>query len=188
MVQESDIEKAVVSILGAIGEDPQRQGLRDTPQRVARMYAELFSGVGVDPVQAITTVFEEEDSRGDPVIVREVPFFSVCEHHLLPFFGQAHIGYIPEGKIAGASKLVRALEVVGHRPQMQERMTAQMADAIQSALKPDGVAVVIEAEHLCLAMRGVKKSGSLILTAATRGPFAHSSVSSEALLALVQGK
>ena len=187
MVLEGDIEKAVSSILEAIGEDPQRQGLRDTPQRVARMYGELFADVGVDPIEALTTVFEEESS-GDPVIVREVPFFSVCEHHLLPFFGHAHMGYIPEGKIAGVSKLVRALEVVGHRPQLQERMAAQMADAIHTVLRPDGVVVVIEAEHLCMTMRGVKKGGSLILTAATRGPFARASVSREGLLALVQGK
>ena len=187
MIREREIEEAVASIIVAIGEDPQREGLRDTPQRVARMYADLFAGVADDPADALTTVFEEEDLR-DPVVLREVSFFSVCEHHLLPFFGQVHMGYIPSGRVAGASKLIRALEVVARRPQLQERMTAQLADAINTALSPDGVVVVIEAEHLCMVMRGVKNLRSRVLSTATRGSFVGGSLDREGLLALVQGR
>ena len=171
MLDGRSIQSAVAAILEAVGEDPAREGLRDTPRRVASMYAELFSGIGVDPRSALNTVFEEEEPNDAVVIVREVPFFSMCEHHLLPFFGQAHMGYIPDGKIAGASKLARALEVVARRPQLQERMTNQLTDAIHDVLSPDGVGVVIEAEHLCMAMRGVRKEGSIIVTSATRGSF-----------------
>ena len=131
-----------------------REGLKGTSQRVARMYGELFSGVGVDPRSALDAVFEEDGQRGEAVIIRDVDFFSTCEHHLLPFFGRVHIGYIPDGKIAGVSKLVRALEVVSRRLQVQERMTNQLADAIYDVLQPDGAAVVVEAQHLCMSMRG----------------------------------
>ena len=166
-----------------MGDDPLREGLKGTPQRVARMYLELFSGIAVDPRSVIDTLFEEEHPE-EIVILREVPFFSMCEHHLLPFFGQAHMGYIPDGRIAGASKLARALDVVARRPQLQERMTSQLAEAIHDVLRPDGVAVVIEAEHLCMSMRGVKKKGSHIVTSATRGLFEKHGISRSKLLTL----
>ena len=186
MVDENRIEKAVLTILEALGEDPSREGLASTPRRVARMYAELFSGMSVSPMAVIDTIFEEEVAgQEEVVIVRDVPFFSMCEHHLLPFFGQAHMGYIPDGKIAGASKLARALEVVSRRPQLQERMTSQLADAIHDALKPEGVGVVIEAEHLCMSMRGVKKKGSLIVTASARGRFEGRGISKSEFLNLL---
>ncbi len=185
MTQEDQIRQGVAAIIGAVGEDPNREGLRDTPRRVAKLYREIFSGVGVDPVEAFTTVFEEEHDHS-VVILKDVSFYSMCEHHLLPFFGVAQMGYIPAGKISGASKLVRALELVARRPQLQERMTSQLADAIHSALQPDGVAVVIEAEHFCMTMRGVQKPGSRILTSAVRGPFSTSDMGPSEFLALLQ--
>ena len=149
------------------------------------MYLELFSGVGADPAQAIDAVFEEESH--DPVVMRDVSFYSVCEHHLLPFFGHAHLAYIPNGKIAGLSKLARALEVAVRRPQVQERLTGQLADAIYTSLSPQAVAVKLEAEHLCLAMRGVRKPGSLVVTTAIRGTFASPGLDRGDLLALLRG-
>ena len=187
MVEEQRVQSAVKAILEAIGDDPLREGLRNTPQRVARMYGEIFSGIGVDPRSALDTVFEGEGHPGDVVILRDVPFFSMCEHHLLPFFGRAHMGYIPDGNIVGASKLARALELVARRPQLQERMTGQLADAIHDVLSTDGAAVVIQAEHLCMSMRGVKKEGSLIVTSATRGPFEKRGISRAEFLATLQG-
>jgi GTP cyclohydrolase I len=148
------------------------------------MYAELFSGIGLDPVEAIDTVFEEE--HPDPVVLRNVPFYSVCEHHLLPFFGQAHLAYIPNGKIAGLSKLARALEIAARRPQVQERLTSQVADAVLAALNPKGVIVEVEAEHLCMSMRGVKKPGSRMVTTAVRGDFASCNFDRDSLLALLR--
>ena len=147
------------------------------------MYEGIFSGVGVSAEGAIDTVFDAESN--DLVIVRGLVFYSVCEHHLLPFFGEARLGYIPSGKIAGISKLARALEVAAHRPQVQERLTADVADAIFNVLKPDGVVVELEAEHLCMAMRGVKKPGTRVLTSATRGEFKNYSSGHEGLLALM---
>ena len=149
------------------------------------MYLELFSGVGVDPAGAIDAVFEEESH--DPVVMRDVSFYSVCEHHLLPFFGHAHLAYIPNGKIAGLSKLARALDVAARRPQVQERLTGQLADAIYTSLSPQAVAVKLEAEHLCLAMRGVRKPGSLVVTTAIRGTFASPGLDRRDLLALLRG-
>ena len=148
------------------------------------MYGELFSGIGIDPAEAIDTVFEEDTS--DPVLLRDVSFYSVCEHHLLPFFGKANLAYIPDGKIAGISKLARTLEVAARRPQVQERLTSQVADAIFSVLNPKGVAIEIEAEHLCMAMRGVGKPGSRVVTTALRGNFENSDMSRDALLALLR--
>jgi len=173
----------VAELLAAIGDDPTREGLLDTPDRVARMYEGLFSGIGVNTDDAIDTVFEAESQ--DPVIVRGLGFYSVCEHHLLPFFGEARMGYIPSGKIAGISKLARALEVSAHRPQVQERLTADVANAIFNVLQPDGVVVELEAEHLCMAMRGVKKPGTRVLTSATRGEFKNYPSGREGLLALM---
>ena len=170
-------------ILSAIGEDPSREGLVGTPNRVARMYESMFSGVRISIEEAIDTVFEAE-SR-DPVLVRSLGFYSICEHHLLPFFGEARLGYIPGDKIAGISKLARALEVAALRPQVQERLTSDVADAIFNVLKPHGVVVELEAEHLCMAMRGVKKPGTRVLTSATRGEFKNHSLGQEGLLNLM---
>ena len=188
MVAEEPIRSAVASILQAIGEDPLREGLKDTPSRVARAYAELFSGIALDPRASLDTLFEEEDDSEEVVIVRDVPFYSMCEHHLLPFFGRAHMGYIPDGRIVGASKLARALEVLARRPQLQERMTSQLADAIHEVLRPDGAAVILEAEHLCMAMRGVKKGGSFIVSSAVRGAYDKRGVSRGELLAQLRGR
>ena len=173
-------------LLEAIGEDPGREGLRQTPQRVARMYQALLSGTGADPKGAIDAVFEAEGH--DPVVLSNIPFYSICEHHLLPFFGLAHLAYIPNGKIAGLSKLARALEVASHRLQVQERLTGQVADAIFSVLSPDGVAVEMEAEHLCMSMRGVQKPGIRVVTSAVRGRFERwpHSPSRDGLVALLR--
>ncbi|MCH8106980.1 MAG: GTP cyclohydrolase I FolE [Chloroflexi bacterium] len=184
VIQEQRIQEAISSLLEAIGEDPRRQGLQQTPERVARMYQELFSGIGVDPGEAIDTVFEAENQ--DPVVLRDIPFHSICEHHLLPFFGMAHLAYIPNGKIAGLSKLARSLEVATRRLQVQERLTAQVADAIAQALNPSGVAVELEAEHLCMSMRGIQKPGNRVITTAVRGPFANGGLGREGLLALLK--
>ena len=167
-----------------MGEDPQRQGLRDTPQRVARMYGELFSGVGIDPQDAIDAVFDEESS--DPVVLRNVSFYSMCEHHLLPFFGTARMAYIPNGRIAGISKLSRALDLACRRPQVQERLTGEVADAICAALAPQGVVVELEAEHLCMAMRGVQKPGARMVTTAVRGNFPDGRWTHDSLLSLLR--
>jgi GTP cyclohydrolase I len=183
---EGSIKQAIQSILEAIGEDLNRPGLRETPQRVAKMYEELFSGMGQDPREVLSTGFEE--NHQEVVVLRDIPFYSMCEHHLLPFFGVAHIGYIPKGWIVGASKLVRALEVVAHRPQIQERLTGQMADAVYDAVHADGVVVVVSAEHLCMSMRGVHKPGTHIVTVATRGSFPKQSLDRSELLALLQGR
>ena len=158
--------------------------MRETPQRVARMYGELFCGVGVDPREAIDAVFDEEST--DPVVLRDVSFYSMCEHHLLPFFGTARLAYIPNGRIAGISKLARALDLACRRPQVQERLTGEVADAIYSALAPQGVAVELEAEHLCMAMRGVQKPGSRMVTTAVRGSFAGGRWNQDSLLALLR--
>ena len=172
--------------MAAIGEDPDREGLLHTPDRVARMYEGLFSGVGINTDEAIDTVFEAESQ--DPVVVNGLVFYSVCEHHLLPFFGEARLGYVPNGKIAGISKLARALEVAAHRPQVQERLTADVANAIFNVLQPDGVVVELEAEHLCMAMRGIKKPGTRVLTSATRGEFKNYPSGREGLLALMHSR
>jgi len=174
MVDQAKIRQAVALIIEAIGEDPEREGLQRTPERVAEMYAELFSGLGQDPREELATGFGE--GHREMVLVKDIPFYAMCEHHLLPFYGLAHVGYIPNvnGRVVGASKLARVVEIVAHRPQLQERMTTQIAEAMVEALNPDGVAVVIEAEHLCMTMRGVKKAGSLMTTSAVRGVFERS--------------
>ena len=176
----------MAEILAAIGEDSDREGLQDTPARVARMYESLFSGVGMNTDDAIDAVFEAESH--DPVIVSGLIFYSVCEHHLLPFYGEARLGYVPNGKIAGISKLSRALEVASHRPQVQERLTAEVVDSIFNVLQPDGVVVELEAEHLCMAMRGVKKPGTRVLTSAVRGEFKNYPLGQEGLLALMHSR
>ena len=180
------IERAVRDMLGAIGEDPEREGLRDTPARIARMYAEIFAGLDEDPAQHLAVGFSE--GHDEMVILRDIPFYSTCEHHLVPFHGLAHVGYVPNGRVAGISKLARVVETLAKRPQLQERLTSQVADVLMDALQPDGVAVVVEAEHLCLTMRGVKKPGSRMVTSAVRGSFKRSAVTRAEFLSLVQGR
>ena len=169
VIDETKLRAAVTSMIEAIGEDPGREGLADTPRRVAEMYAELFDGLGQDPEEVLATGFEE--GHHEMVVVAGVPFFSICEHHFLPFTGAADIGYIPSGRVAGASKLARALDIVARRPQLQERLTSRLADAIASALSPEGVGVVVSAEHLCMTLRGARKPGSRIVTSSMRGAF-----------------
>ncbi len=186
MIDQRRIEEAVLSILEAIGEDPKREGLVDTPRRIAEMYSELFMGLDLDPKAELTVSYEE--GHHEMVILRDIPFYSMCEHHLLPFYGLVHIGYIPNGSVIGMSKLARAVEVLSRRPQIQERLTTQIAEAILQALNPDGVAVVIQAEHMCMTLRGVKKPGSNVITSATRGLFRSKAATRAEFLSLVQGK
>lgn len=162
------IEKAVREIIEALGEDPMREGLRDTPERVARFYAEVFEGLHGDPGDVVDAFFGEERYQ-EIVMVREIPFYSMCEHHFVPFHGKAHVAYLPDGRVTGLSKLARLVEGFARRPQMQERLTAQVADCLNDRLQPLGVLVVIEAEHLCMSMRGVRKPGALTVTSAVRG-------------------
>ena len=170
-IDQDRIAKAVREILLAIGEDLERDGLRDTPARVARMYAEIFAGLGTQPQDVLTTVFEAD--HDEMVLIRDIDLASTCEHHLVPWIGQAHIGYIPNdsGEITGLSKLARLVDLYAKRPQVQERLTTQVADAIEHCLKPRGVIVVVEAEHLCMSIRGVRKPGAKTVTSAVRGLF-----------------
>ena len=170
-MDQERITAAVREILLAIGEDPERDGLLRTPERVARMYTEVFAGLHDDPRRHLTVTFEAD--HDEMVMVRDIPLYSLCEHHLVPFHGRAHVAYIPgaDGRITGLSKLARLVEGYATRPQVQERLTTQIADAMVEVLKPDGVFVVIEAEHLCMSMRGVRKPGSLTVTSAVRGLF-----------------
>jgi GTP cyclohydrolase IA len=191
LTQEVDlprIERAIREILTAIGEDPERDGLRDTPARVARAYAEQFAGLGRDPESALTTVFDA--GHDEMVLVRDIEVYSTCEHHLIPFFGVAHVGYIPnqKGQITGLSKLARLVDLYARRPQVQERMTSQIADGLMKVLEPSGVIVVIEAEHLCMAMRGVRKPGAKTVTSAVRGIFRDSTVTRAEAMSLIVGR
>ena len=165
------IERAVRLLLEAIGEDPDRPGLRDTPARVARAYDEIFAGLLVDPADVLSATFDE--SHDEMVMVRDIPFHAMCEHHLVPFMGQAHVAYVPgrDGRITGLSKLARLVDVCAKRPGVQERMTTMIADALERALEPRGVLVVLEARHLCMEMRGIRKSGALTVTSTVRGIF-----------------
>ena len=180
------IEAAVREILAAVGEDPNRDGLLDTPGRVARMYAELFSGLQLDPGRHLKRVFEE--TYDEMVLVRDISFNSMCEHHLLPFMGVAHVGYIPNGKVAGLSKLARVVEEVSKRPQVQERMTHTIADLMASELNAKGVIVVLEAEHTCMTIRGIRKPGSLTVTSAVRGLFRTSDSTRDEAMSLIHSK
>lgn len=188
MIDEAEIKTAVTSIIKAIGENPEREGLKDTPSRVAEMYAELFAGLSMDPKQELVVGFEE--GHREMVILRDIPFYSMCEHHLLPFYGMVHVGYLPNasGRVVGGSKLARVVEIFAKRPQIQERMTTQIADAIVDELKPDGVGVIVQAEHLCMIMRGIKKPGSAIVTSALRGTFRHKTATRAEFFSLLQGK
>jgi len=185
-IDHARIERAVREILAAVGEDPDREGLLETPARVARMYAELFSGLHTDPRVHLRTAFTEK--YDEIVLVRDISFHSVCEHHLLPFMGHAHIGYLPDGRVLGLSKLARVVEDVSHRPQVQERMTETIADLLENDLGAKGVAVVVEATHTCMTIRGVRKPGSLCVTSAMKGVF-RANVSSRAeVLSLIYGQ
>ena len=188
MIDEAGIKSAVASIIKAIGENLEREGLVDTPRRVAEMYAELFVGVDKDAREELAVGYEL--GHREMVVVRDIPFYSMCEHHLLPFYGTVHIGYIPDvnGRVVGISKLARVVEILARRPQIQERMTTQIADVIFDGLKPDGVAIVVKAEHLCMVMRGIKKPGSNVVTSALRGTFRRKAASRAEFFSLIQGK
>jgi GTP cyclohydrolase IA len=182
------IERAVREILLAIGEDPDRDGLRDTPARVARAYTEQFAGLGLEPSDVLATIFDAD--HDEMVIVRDIELYSTCEHHLVPFVGMAHVGYIPneKGQITGLSKLARLVDVFARRPQVQERMTSQIADALMETLEPRGVIVIIEAEHLCMSMRGVRKPGAKTVTSAVRGSFLSSESTRAEAMSLLTGR
>jgi len=184
MIDQEKIKQAVHEILIAIGEDPTREGVRETPRRIAEMYDEVFRGMTENPREVLSVGFEE--GHHEMVILKDIPFYSMCEHHLLPFYGMAHIGYIPKGRVVGASKLGRVVEILAKRPQLQERLTTQIADTIVDGLQPQGVAVVIEAEHMCMTMRGVKKPGSNIVTSAMRGIFRSNAVTRSEFLSLIK--
>ena len=179
------IEDAVREILVAIGEDPDRDGLRQTPTRVAQAYAELFAGLRVDPAEVLTTAFEA--NHEEMVLVRDIQIYSLCEHHLLPFHGAAHLGYIPgeDGRITGLSKLARLVDVYARRPQVQERLTSQIADLLMERLQPRGVIAVLECEHMCMSMRGIQKSGSRTITSAVRGVFQRDAKSRAEAMSLI---
>jgi GTP cyclohydrolase I len=182
------IERAVREILLAVGEDPDRDGLRDTPARVARALDEQFGGLRLTPSDVLTTVFDAD--HDEMVLVRDIELYSTCEHHLVPFFGRAHVGYIPndKGQITGLSKLARLVDVYARRPQVQERMTSQIADALMDTLEPRGVILVIEAEHLCMSMRGVRKPGAHTVTSAVRGCFLSSESTRAEAMSLLTGR
>lgn len=185
-VDHEKIEKAVRMILEAIGENPDREGLLDTPARVARMYEEIFSGLSTDPKEYFSAIFSEKHE--ELVLVKDIPFYSTCEHHLVPFYGIAHVAYIPRnGRVVGLSKLARAVEAVAKRPQLQERITSTVANSIVESLNPHGVVVVVEAEHLCMTMRGVKKPGAKTVTSAVRGIFEKDAAARAEVFSLIKG-
>jgi len=181
-------ERAVRELLLAVGEDPDREGLRNTPARVARAYREAFSGLGRDPAEVLTTVFDE--GHDELVLVKDISLYSTCEHHLVSFHGKAHVGYIPneDGQITGLSKLARLVDLYARRPQVQERLTTQIADALEKELHPRGVIVVVEAEHLCMAIRGVRKPGVTTVTSAVRGQFRESQATRSEAMSLILGR
>jgi GTP cyclohydrolase I len=187
-IDQARAEAAVRELLIAVGEDPDRPGLQNTPARVARAYAETFAGLWQDPYEVLATVFDED--HDEMVLVKDIPMYSTCEHHLVPFHGVAHVGYIPgeDGKVTGLSKLARLVDMYARRPQVQERMTRQIADALHEVLKPRGVIVIVEAEHLCMGMRGIRKPGSSTVTSAVRGMFRDSAATRAEAMSLVLGK
>lgn len=183
--QSQKLENLISELLIAIGENPNREGLLNTPKRVARMYVELFCSINKDPQDEITITYSE--NHNEIILVRDIPFYSMCEHHLIPFFGVAHVAYLPNnGIITGLSKLARVVETTARRPQLQERMTTQIADAINKKLNPLGVAVVIEAEHLCMSMRGIKKPGSKTITSVLKGVFEKNQATRAEVLSLIR--
>ena len=184
MIDQAKIRRAVELLLEGIGEDPRREGLADTPDRVARLYGEIFAGMEADAREPLARVFSADSS--DMVLEKDIVFYSMCEHHMMPFYGKAHIAYIPDGKVVGLSKLARTVEVYAGRLQMQERMTGQIADAVMEYLVPRGVMVAVEAEHMCMTMRGVKKPGSRTVTVASRGCFEDSRMLQERFFSMLR--
>ncbi|OIQ57011.1 GTP cyclohydrolase 1 [Moorella thermoacetica] len=185
-MDKEKIRQAVRMIIEAVGEDPDREGLRETPRRIADMYEEIFAGIDRDPGNELTVVFDE--NHEEIVLVKNIPLYSICEHHFLPFLGRAHVAYIPRGKITGLSKLARVVDTAARRPQVQERLTTQIADIIMEKLNPYGVVVIIEAEHLCMSMRGIKKPGSLTITSAVRGVFRRDQAARSEAMSLIRGR
>ena len=185
MANQEKVEQAVYQLLEALGENPEREGLLDTPKRVAKMYAEMFSGLNEDPKDQFTAVFSEV--HDEVVLVKDIPFYSMCEHHLVPFYGKAHVAYLPSGeKVTGLSKLARAVEVAARRPQLQERLTDQVATALEEALNPRGVFVMVEAEHMCMTMRGIKKPGSKTITTVAKGLYKEDREERKEILSLMR--
>ena len=184
MIDKEKARKGVRLILEAIGEDPDREGLLETPDRIARMYEEIYSGIGVNAEEHLSKTFTVESN--DLVMEKDITFYSTCEHHLVPFYGKVHIAYIPDGKVVGLSKLARTVEVYSKRPQLQERLTKDIADAIMEYLKPQGVFVYIEAEHMCMTMRGVRKPGTKTVTTTSRGVFKENSELRQEVLTLIK--
>ena len=183
-IDNKRIEKAVREILLAVGEDPEREGLKETPERVARMYAELLAGMNEDPKEHLRSIFTE--NYDEIVLLRNIPFYSICEHHLIPFIGKAHVAYLPSGAILGISKLARIVDCFARRLQAQERLTYQIADFIMNNLKTQGVAVVLEASHSCMTIRGIKKPGSAMVTSAVRGIFKRDPKTRNEVMSLMQ--
>lgn len=187
MSKQEKLESAVYQLLEALGENPEREGLLDTPKRVAKMYQEMFSGLHEDPKDQFTAVFSE--NHDEIVLVKDIPFYSMCEHHLVPFYGKAHVAYLQsDGRVTGLSKLARAVEVASKRPQLQERLTDQVATALEEALQPKGVFVMVEAEHMCMTMRGIKKPGSKTVTTVAKGIFKDNRDERNEILSLILGK
>ena len=185
MANQEKVEQAVYQLLEALGENPEREGLLDTPKRVAKMYAEMFSGLNEDPKDQFTAVFSEV--HDEVVLVKDIPFYSMCEHHLVPFYGKAHVAYLPRGdKVTGLSKLARAVEVAARRPQLQERLTDQVATALEEALNPRGVFVMVEAQHMCMTMRGIKKPGSKTITTVAKGLYKEDREERKEILSLMR--
>lgn len=186
MIDTEKIEVAVRMILEGIGEDPDREGLKNTPARVARMYKEIYGGLDKNPERHLETLFTEQ--HDEMVLVKDIPIYSMCEHHLVPFFGKANVAYIPnQGKLLGLSKLARIADEYAKRPQLQERLTSQIANSIMEKAQPKGVLVVVEAEHMCMTMRGVRKAGSKTITSAVRGLFQHNSATRAEAFSLIRG-
>jgi GTP cyclohydrolase I len=184
-VNKKKIEKAIKDILEAIGEDPKRKDLLETPKRVAEMYEEIFAGIRQNPEEELEVILDQK--HNEIVLLKGIPLYSVCEHHLIPFMGKVHIAYIPKhGRVTGLSKLARVVDILAKRPQVQERLTTQIAEIIMSKLKPQGCMVIIEAEHLCMSMRGVKKAGTLTVTSAVRGVFKENEKTRSETLALIK--
>ncbi|MSP22696.1 MAG: GTP cyclohydrolase I FolE [Dehalococcoidia bacterium] len=183
-VGESELRATIRRMIALLGEDPDREGLAETPRRIAAMYHEMFEGLALDPVAVLSVGFEE--GHDEMVILREIPFYSMCEHHFLPFHGEAHVGYLPNGRIVGLSKIARAVEILARRPQVQERLTTQIADCIGDVLGARGVGVVIEAEHLCMTARGIRKPGSRMVTSAMRGLFRDNTDTRQEFLGLIR--
>jgi GTP cyclohydrolase IA len=183
-VGETELRETIRRMIALLGEDPDREGLRETPRRIAAMYHEMFEGLALDPVAVLSVGFEE--GHDEMVILREIPFYSMCEHHFLPFHGEAHVGYLPNGRIVGLSKIARAVEILARRPQVQERLTTQIADCIGDVLGARGVGVVIEAEHLCMTARGIRKPGARMVTSAMRGLFRDNTDTRQEFLGLIR--